>query len=96
VVKAFAQYAQVKFNTPAKVTGFQLGATVPVYTNGTVMASYGEAKVSGANAKGKMLSVGYDHAISKRTSVYAAVNQVKVTNTSPNGKNFAVGVKHAF
>jgi predicted porin len=97
VVKAFAQYAQSK-NTAAKgdkYTGYQLGATVPVTASGNVLVSYGEAKPKPTNVKDKMFSIGYDHALSKRSSVYAAANQVKQTRMS-SGKNFAVGVKHAF
>lgn len=97
VVKAFAQYARSKNTTAAnaKYTAFQLGATIPVTASGNVMVSYGEGKAKPTDVKDKMFSLGYNHAISKRTSVYAAANQVKQTSQT-NGKNFAVGVKHAF
>ncbi len=52
-----------------------VGVTVPVSVAGTVRASYvhrkTEVAVSGADAKVSQWALGYEHALSKRTSLYA-------------------------
>ncbi len=80
-----------------KADVWQLGVSVPVTASGTVLASYGEAKFKAedGSAKSKILSLGYDHALSKRTSVYAAFSREKLTDLD-SGRAIAVGVKHTF
>ncbi len=80
-----------------KADVWQLGVSVPVTASGTVLASYGEAKFKAedGSAKSKILSLGYDHALSKRTSVYAAFTREKLTDLD-SGRAIAVGVKHNF
>ena len=76
---------------------WQLGVSAPVSASGTVMASYGQAKFKAADgsAKSKILSLGYDHALSKRTSAYTAFTSEKLTGLE-SGRALAVGVKHTF
>lgn len=81
-----------------KATAWQLGVSVPVTASGTVLASYGQAKFKDStsdSSTSKILSLGYDHALSKRTSVYAAFTREKLTDLD-SGRAIAVGVKHNF
>lgn len=103
VLKGFASYAQVKdttFTNKDKI--YQIGASIPVTDKGAVLLSYGELKntVTGAatSAKDRVLSVGYDYNLSKRTDVYAVFSNNAQTNTANNesGQTFAFGVKHNF
>lgn len=108
-VKAFAQYGRDKYtqrNTDGSVTPkfFQLGLSAPVGANGTVLASYGQTKLSidDVSFKTRDLSLGYTHALSKRTSVYTAIlsEKAKATVEDQSGSksivNYSVGVRHAF
>lgn len=95
VVKAFAQYTSVNNDVTADDTIFQLGVSVPVSASGSIMASYGEDKIKNNGGKDKIFSLGYDHAISKRTDVYIAVTNEKVTNVK-GATSGAVGIKHNF
>jgi predicted porin len=75
VVKAFAQYTDVKDTTDDnKDKIYQLGVSVPVTDKASVMASFGQLKnkVTGASTSTKddIFSVGYDYTLSKRTDVY--------------------------
>lgn len=80
-----------------KASVYQLGVSAPVTASGTVMASYGQAKYKqiGDDATNKIFSVGYDQALSKRTSAYAAFTSEKLTAIS-GGRALAVGLKHNF
>src|SRR3989344_2347665 len=87
-VKAFAQYGRDKYtqrNEEGSVTPklFQLGVSAPVGANGTVLASFGQTKVSvdDVSFKTRDLSLGYTHALSKRTSVYTAILSEKAKAT---------------
>jgi predicted porin len=64
-----------------------------------VMASYGESKnkatASGDKYKDRILSVGYDYALSKRTGVYGVFMNNDATDKD-SGQTFAVGIKHSF
>jgi len=108
VLKAFAQYTSFKYGSDSlqivgNLTGvskagvYQLGVSAPVTATGTVMASYGQAKYKqvGDDATNKIFSVGYDQALSKRTSAYAAFTSEKLTAIS-GGRALAVGLKHNF
>jgi predicted porin len=96
VAKLFAQYGQGKAGTGAKNGKFfQIGASAPVSAAGTVMASYGEFKLS--PTKKTELSLAYDHDLSKRTGAYVGLNYSKDKAMTPkSGTSFAVGVRHAF
>jgi predicted porin len=80
-----------------KAETYQLGVSAPITASGTLMASYGKAKYkqTGANATNEIYSVGYDQALSKRTSAYAAFTSEKLTTVS-GGHAVAVGLKHNF
>ena len=105
VVKAFGQYTQFKyyanglFNADVdKAKVWQLGVSIPVTAAGSVLASYGQSKyqvVNDDDYSSKILSLGYDHALSKRTSVFAAYTNEKITDEK-SGRAIAVGVKHSF
>lgn len=105
IAKVSGLYTTVKSGSAAPFTKFkfyQIGAEVPVTAAGKLLVAYGQVKVDNTNPtqKARMFSVGYDHTLSKRTSVYVAANSLKinpttaVVNASPD--NFAVGIKHNF
>lgn len=112
-VKLFGQYSQFKLDDKdgtspdEKLRFFQIGAAIPVSQAGAVLVSYGDSRNTADNTEGadkaRNISLGYTHAISKRTSTYAAVTHQRVTDGLANdpdvkGKltNFAVGVRHSF
>ena len=94
VVKAFAQYGQVKSEAADETAKtWQLGAIVPVTEAGSVHAAFGQVKVDGDKAK--QFSLAYHHALSKRTSAYAGGAYVKADDAF-KATVLAVGVRHAF
>ncbi|MCH8178875.1 MAG: porin [Proteobacteria bacterium] len=108
VLKAFGQYTRFKYydNAPlsvgnlagvTKANVWQVGVSVPVTASGTVLASYGAAKYKavGDDTSDKILSLGYDHALSKRTSLYAAFTSEKLSDFK-GGRALGLGVKHNF
>lgn len=98
VAKAFLQYTDVdNSNTSVDDTLFQIGASVPVTAQGTVLVSYGQLKRDTApnDTTNKIFSLGYDHSLSKRTGVYAALTSERHTALK-TGNSFAVGIKHSF
>ncbi len=78
--KVVAIYQNANVNNVATANGskqsqdaYGLGASYKVTTAGTVKAQYMmAANVSGTSNGADMLSVGYDHALSKNTTAYAA------------------------
>lgn len=99
--KLFGQYGQNKFEfngDDAKTKAFQLGVTVPVSAQGTILASFAQNKIDDTDFKVRDFSVAYDHALSKRTSAYVGLKSLRFS--APGGSetlnNVAVGVKHAF
>jgi predicted porin len=57
------------------------------------------------DGKAKQFSLGYEHNLSKRTSVYVAASNLKVNdslhnnlgaNAAVSAKSYAVGIKHNF
>lgn len=92
LAKIYAEYGTGKQDATAgaspdvKSTGYQLGASVPVSSAGTFLASYAAGKLKADNGalvalgapKGttfrdvKVYAIGYSHSLSKRTSVYGA------------------------
>jgi predicted porin len=108
VLKAFAQYTSFKYDSKSlqtvgnltavdKATAYQLGVSVPVTASGSVLASYGAAKYkeTGDDATSKILSLGYDQTLSKRTSAFVAFTSEKLTDFT-SGRAIAVGLKHNF
>lgn len=97
VAKAFFQFGQNKFDgVSEKEKFFQIGVSVPVSAQGTILASYGQIKFDADRVS--QLSVVYDHALSKRTSAYVGLLnlRVKEAGDSESGNSFGVGIKHAF
>jgi predicted porin len=110
VVKAFGQYTKFKYYSNGLYTGatgvsvenakvWQLGLSAPVTASGTVLASYGQSKYDAVPGSkdytSKIFSLGYDHALSKRTGVFTAFSSEKVSSLK-GGRALAVGVKHTF
>jgi predicted porin len=84
----------------SKATIYQLGVAVPLNDKATVMASYGadktKSKAPGAKSStDKVLSLGYDYLLSKRTDVYGLFVHNSQTGMEA-GKTLAVGIKHNF
>ena len=94
VVKAFAQYGEVEnLSTPNtyKISG--LGARFPIGA-GALLAQWGQiSPESGADRK--TLSLGYVHALSKRTELYAVGMNDKVEGLS-SGSGYSLGIRHRF
>lgn len=100
-VKLMAQYGQNKI-TQEGVTGsttpkfYQVGVVVPVSAAGSFHAAFGQNKIE--DLKMTDISVGYNHALSKRTSLYALyINEkFKLGGDSESTNSYGVGVRHAF
>jgi predicted porin len=99
VAKLFAQYTDVKATDTggAKDKIYQLGVSAPLSDKATVMASYGADKrtTGAASFTDKVLSVGYDYLLSKRTDVYGVFVHNSRTDLEA-GMTLAVGIKHNF
>lgn len=103
--KLFAEYGIGKQDAKAatgqdvKLSGYQLGVSVPTSGNGTFLASYAVGKLKADNlatlgvAAGttfrdvKIYAIGYTHSLSKRTSVYGAYTADKDTYPIPAMQN---------
>ncbi|MBQ1763291.1 MAG: porin [Aquincola sp.] len=106
-VKAFGQVGRIKegetFVGAARAAGYdtrdrtlQAGVSVPVTATGKLLASYGEAKTTGArDSKRSFTTVAYDHNLSKRTDVYAVVMFDKLQGQD-RAATTAVGIRHNF
>lgn len=74
----------------------QAGFSLPVGAVGKVLASYGEAKTTGArDSKRSFTTLAYDHQLSKRTDVYAVVMFDKLKGQD-RAATTALGVRHNF
>lgn len=106
--KFYGQYGQIENHGFAGTAGmatslYQLGASVPVSSAGKVLASYGASTEKAAHGgtaprvTHAILSLAYDHKLSKRTDVYAAfmLDDEKQAGYK-NGYTYAVGVRHNF
>ena len=62
------------------------------------MASYGRLKDKEDNSSDKVLSIGYNYVLSKRTDVYGVFtnNSQSGTGNTKSGQTFAVGLRHNF
>lgn len=92
--KLYGQYGRVKNTTAVnqyRIT--ELGAKVPVGA-GAVLAQWGRIEPD-TGAKRNTLSLGYDHALSKRTDLYAVGMRDHLDGLS-NGLNYSLGVRHRF
>lgn len=100
VVKLFAQYGKIstKATRDVDTTIVQFSAKVPLGA-GALLAGYGDSEMETAGSavkpKSKMLTVGYDYNLSKRTDIYAVYVSDKYTGLS-TGNTLAVGIRHTF
>lgn len=87
-VKLFANVRQatrwVPGQAPLKDRGFHVGTTIPAGGAGLVLVAYGMQQSVGTPNRGQQMSIGYQYALSKRTTLYA--NASKIWNT--NGANY--------
>ncbi|MEO6352485.1 MAG: porin [Burkholderiaceae bacterium] len=107
--KVLLGYDQVDTKVPgaAKIKNFVIGATYAA-GSGLIKAAYGQTKdgfdnfaISGFSGnsyeKIQKFSIGYQHNLSKRTSLYADVAHTKVTNPGSDTENgVGVGITHSF
>lgn len=112
VVKAHLAYADNKIDGAAgdgKDRNWLVGASIPVGTAGTIIASYIRNDVKDLSAgKSDQYAIGYTHALSKRTNLYTSYSYLKndanvALNTwddkkglGENVQQFNVGVRHQF
>lgn len=108
VVKLFGQYGQYKGSDFTGTTAasdnvksklYQLGVSVPVSADGKVLASYGSQtrELPAGDAKHEILTLGYDHFLSKRTDVYAVFMRDDDDRTGyKSGNTVAFGIRHRF
>ncbi len=105
VAKLFGQYGQYKGTDLAlaadniKTKLYQLGVAVPVTTSGKVLASYGRQtkELDTGDVKHTILTLGYNHNLSKRTDVYAVYMRDDDSRTNwEAGNTVAVGIRHRF
>lgn len=98
VVKFFGQYSQVKTKaaTETKSTIYGVGASVPVGA-GKFLAQYGNAKAEYPTSEvtSKMLTVGYDHFLSKATDLYVLAMRDTLSGLSA-GTTVAGGIRVRF
>jgi predicted porin len=106
--KFFLQYGRIEnhgFATTTRIDTslYQVGAAVPVSSSGKVLASFGQSKekpVEGGTTPvtlHNILTLAYDHWLSKRTDAYAAVmmDNEKVSGYK-KGYSYVLGLRHAF
>lgn len=109
-VKTFAYAQQNHVEGLPKVTGYMLGAAVPIGA-GEFRLSYSNTNKLGANAN--LLAIGYNHFLSKRTQVYATAAKLKnqesakfgifpsssegtIPTAGQNVRGIQLGIRHAF
>lgn len=98
--KLFAQFTKIDDNTNTdKDTIYQIGVSVPVSEKVVALASFGSLKNkddgAASSTSDRVLSIGADYILSKRTDVYVAFMNNQQTNKS-SGQTFAAGIKHNF
>lgn len=99
VVKAFLSYgaAEDMAAIDDEADTVQAGVSIPVGA-GKFLASYAQTGYqlpATPEQTRKTLTLGYDHALSKRTDVYAIVMHDRFTGTD-SGTSYAVGLRHHF
>ena len=98
IAKLYGQYTRVQTrdSSGSRMEIWGLGATVPVGA-GRVLAQYGyaRARFSGIEPSHTTVSLGYDHALSKRTDAYAVYMNDRVTGLDP-GHSLAAGMRLRF
>lgn len=98
--KLFVQVGKITTDATADVTvnNLNLSASVPLGA-GAFLVAYGTSKLETAGSSfkpsSKILSLGYDYNLSKRTDLYAVYMSDKYSNLS-GGTTLAAGVRHNF
>lgn len=108
VVKLMGQFGKLDNSGYAggariETTLYQLGASVPVTKDGKLLASFGQSKekaVEGGttpDTRHSILTVAYDHWLSKRTDLYVAVmlDDEKLPGFK-KGTTYVTGMRHSF
>ncbi len=104
--KLYAQYGQIDDESyGSKLRLYDISAEVPVNGGGKILAAWGHSKVRTGTFAGiiplltdsahKTLSLGYDHAVSKRTDIYAVYMNDKIDGLR-TGNSYSVGIRHSF
>ena len=115
IVKVFASYQDQNDNNGTSATQasnkvWSLGASVPVFTNGSVLVSYSDLSWDRTGAgDSDAWALGYTHSMSKRTTLYTSFTMVDndrnaaaaagYSNTRAIGEKnntFSAGVRHTF
>ena len=116
VAKVFATYQDMNDNNgnstnEASNKTWSVGVSVPVFGNGKVIASYADVEWDRRGFDGSNIwSLGYQHALSKRTTLYTTYNHVKndqqVVNAAgmvgatrffgETNSTITAGISHAF
>lgn len=107
-LKAFGQVGRIdESDEVPSVTGrpamdttlWQLGLSAPLSASGSILASYGQSKedpvTSTVDTKHQILTLGYDHFLSKRTDVYVNAMYDKEERQDSKG-SIGVGIRHRF
>jgi predicted porin len=98
LVKLYGQYTHVRTRdlSGSRMEIGGLGATLPLGA-GRVLAQYGYARArsAGIEPSHSTLSLGYDHALSKRTDAYAAYMNDRVSRQN-RGHSLAAGMRLRF
>lgn len=91
------------FNDTMKVNSYTLGLSAPIGANGKIMANWMMADPTNNGSfvgedKQHVYSLGYTHALSKRTNVYALASYATGVNFQDDLKatQFVAGVRHRF
>lgn len=99
--KLIGYYAQAELTDPLTGVGggmdsksYMVAAKIPVGA-GTIKTAYIEMIPDGANNDRTKFGLGYDHPLSKRTTLYADYGMATQDGLSDSNA-FAVGVKHTF
>jgi predicted porin len=106
VVKLYGSYQDMKNNTDVidANTGskmWQVGLSAPVGANGLAMLEYAEIRFKDDNTstpnfkddgKNKGFGIGYQHNLSKRTTLYTFVSQMKYDNNTGSTASWISGI----
>ena len=94
-VKLFGQFSQVDNSTTGKrLPHHRPGRRGAHRGAGKVLVQLGRISPE-TGASRRTLSLGYDHALSKRTDLYAVLMSDRLTGLS-TGSNYGLGVRHRF
>lgn len=107
-IKLFAQLYRIEDSYKLRTSDscheiWVTGASVPVSGAGRVLAAYGRthteySRPGQADAQRITWSLGYDHALSKRTDVYAVARRDRAERGTLSAKDevLALGIRHVF